>query len=92
MPAHMTLVFSLFARGAAAERTHPLDFRPLRRYTLALLTGCGGGAAHFLREQIEAARTNAELARLRSAIFECMSMQLGESEAMARIRSFDSSV
>jgi hypothetical protein len=87
----MTIVFSLFARGGAAERTHSLDFGPLKRYALALLTGCGGGAAHFLREQIKAARTSAELAKLRSAIFECMSMQLGESEAMARIRSFDSS-
>jgi hypothetical protein len=92
MRALMTLVFSLLARASAVQRTHSLDFRPLRRYTLALLTGCGGGAANFLREQIKAARTNAELTRLRSAIFECMSMQLGESEAMARIRSFDSSV
>lgn len=92
MRARMTLVFSLLARASAVERTHSLGFGPLKRYTLALLTGCGGAAANFLRAQIKAARTNAELARMRSAIFECMTMQLGESEAMARIRSFDSSV
>jgi hypothetical protein len=92
MPALMTLAFYLFARPSAVERTHSLAFGPLRRYALALLTGCGGGAANFLREQIKAARTNTDLARLRSAIFECITMQLGESEAMARIRSFDGSL
>jgi hypothetical protein len=91
VPGAMTPAFFIFARPRAAERTHSLGFGPLRRYTLALLTGCGGGAAHFLRAQIKAARTNTELARLRSAIFECITMQLGESEAMARIRSFDGS-
>jgi hypothetical protein len=88
----MTLAYSLSARDGAVERTHSLGFGALRRYTLALLTGCAGGAANFLGEQIKAARTNTELTNLRSAIFECISMQLGETEAMARIRSFDSSV
>jgi hypothetical protein len=88
----MTLASSLFARERAVERTHPLGFGPLRRYTFALLTGCDGGAANFLREQVNEARTNTELSNLRSAIFECISMQLGETEAMARIRSFDGSL
>lgn len=70
----------------------PLPFDLLRRYALILLRECEGTSANVLRAQIEAAQTPSDLTRMRSAIFECMCMHLGEAEAMDRIRSFDLTV
>jgi len=73
------------------EREPKLATALLGRYTLLLLRECSGNSAAFLRESIRRARTNAELVRLRGAIFECMQRHLGEAEAMDRIWSFDRS-
>ncbi|MBI2771662.1 MAG: hypothetical protein HYX47_18700 [Burkholderiales bacterium] len=74
------------------ESSHPaLTIELLRRYTLILLHECKGGSANLLRASVAAARTNADILKLRSAMFECMSAQLGEAEAMERIRSIDAS-
>ena len=61
----------------------------LRRYALILLGECRGSSANFLRTRVTAAKTNADVLKMRAAIFECMSMHLGEAEAMDRIRSLD---
>ena len=69
-----------------------LGFGPLRRYALTLLSECRGASANVLRARLESASTQAELLRMRAAIFQCISMHLGEAEAMDRIRSLDLSV
>ena len=71
------------------ESSEPLGLALLQRYALILLDECPGGSATWLREQVRAARTHTDLLKLRSAMFECISMHLGEAEAMDRIRSFD---
>lgn len=67
----------------------PLTTELLKRYALILLTECDSGSANYLREQIRLAGTKADLLQLRSAMFECMSVHLGEAEAMERTRSLD---
>ncbi|MDB5874361.1 MAG: hypothetical protein JWQ07_3803 [Ramlibacter sp.] len=71
------------------ESSAPLEIALLRRYALILLNECKSAAAIRLREQVSAARNAAELLKMRSAMFECISMHLGEAEAMDRIRSLD---
>ncbi len=61
----------------------------LRRYALILLADCAGGSTILMREQIRLAATHTDLVKLRSGIFESMIKNLGEAEAMERIRSFD---
>lgn len=74
------------------ESTVSLDIPLLRRYVLMLLGECSGGSANFLRAQVRLADDEDDLMMLRSAIFQCISMHLGEAEAMERIRSFDLTV
>jgi len=74
------------------ESSSALDFDLLRRYVLILLEECTGGSANFLREQVKLAECESDLLMLRSAMFQCMCMHLGEAEAMERIRSIDRSV
>jgi hypothetical protein len=69
-----------------------LDIALLRRYALILLDECTSGSANFLRDHVRTARSGADLLKMRSAMFECISMHLGEAEAMERIRSLDLSV
>jgi len=71
------------------ESSKHMDTPLLRRYALILLEQCPGGSANLLREHLRLAKTNADVMRLRGALFECMTMHLGEAEAMERIRSLD---
>jgi hypothetical protein len=73
------------------ESTATLSISLLRRYALILLDECKSGSANLLREQVKLARSAGDLLKMRSAMFECISMHLGEAEAMERIRSLDRS-
>lgn len=73
------------------ESTVRLDIALLRRYVLILLNECRGAKPNLLREQVKTVRSTGDLLKMRSALFECMCMHLGEAEAMDRIRSLDQS-
>jgi hypothetical protein len=71
------------------ESPGTLNIALLRRYALILLDECKSGSANLLRDHIKSADDSEDLLMMRSAMFECISMHLGEAEAMERIRSLD---
>ena len=73
------------------ESSESLGIPLLRRYALILLNECTGDSANFLRERVKLADSGDDLLKLRTAMFQCISMHLGEAEAMERIRSLDRS-
>ena len=73
------------------ESNDRLEIELLKRYALILLAECRDDPAPVLRTRVRSALTHEQLLRLRGAMFECISMHLGEAEAMDRIRSLDNS-